>query len=190
MRSVTKTVLVVLVISTVLVYYLSGQRKKAADFRLVNWDGRTISMSALRGKTVALTFSYSNCSARCPVVTVRLSSLDERLEAPEDIVYLHVSVDPEKDTPESMKKYFSLYKLDAQQDRRWIFVSGPRNELAEIWKSYGIEIEKIEENRLPEGYYMEYTPKLVLIDKDGYVRHEEDFFFDEEEIAGRIREII
>jgi cytochrome oxidase Cu insertion factor (SCO1/SenC/PrrC family) len=162
----------------------------AIDFSLDNWDEKTVTMNDLRGKVVVMTFSYANCSARCPVVTVRLSSLDEMMNAPADVVYLHVSIDPEMDTPEKRREYFSLYNLDAVKDSRWMFVSGQRDELSRLWKFYGIEIEKIDEERLPEGYYMEYTPKLVLIDKRGSVRHEEDFFFLEDEIVKKIREII
>jgi protein SCO1/2 len=170
-------------------YYFYVSSNKAIDFSLDNWDEKTVTMRDLRGKVVVLAFSYSNCTVRCPVVTVRLSSLDELMEAPEDVVYLHVSIDPEKDTPESRKKYFGLYKLDAVKDRRWMFVSGDTHELARLWNFYSIEIEKIEEKMLPEGYYIEYTPKLVLIDKKGSIRHEEDFFFLEDDIVKKIREI-
>jgi protein SCO1/2 len=173
----------------VLGYSLYTAGNKAIDFRLVNWDQETVTMSDLRGNTVVLAFSYSNCSIRCPVVTVRLALLDELLNSPEDLVYLHVSIDPEKDTPESMKKYFGLYKLDPARDKRWMFVSGEVNELSVLWKYYGIEVEKVEEKRLPEGYYMEYTPKLVLIDKKGVIRHEENLFFDDEDIVKKIRKI-
>jgi len=170
-------------------YYFYITKDKAIDFSLDNWDHKTITMNDLRGKVVVLTFSYSNCSVRCPVVTVRLSSLDELMEAPEDVVYLHVSIDPEKDTPESRKKYFGLYKLDIAKDHRWMFVSGRKDELSSLWDFYGIEVKRIEENMLPEGYYIEYTPKLVLIDKKGSIRHEEDFFFEDDEIMKKIREI-
>jgi cytochrome oxidase Cu insertion factor (SCO1/SenC/PrrC family) len=88
-----------------------------------------------------------------------------------------------------MKKYFGLYKLDPSRDKRWMFVSGEVNELSVLWKYYGIEVEKVEEKMLPEGYYMEYTPKLVLIDKKGVIRHEENFFFDDEDIVKKIRKI-
>ncbi len=170
-------------------YYYYETRNRAIDFSLDNWDEKTVTMRDLRGKVVVLAFSYANCSVRCPVVTVRLSSLDEMMNAPQDVVYLHVSIDPEMDTPERRKKYFGLYKLDAVKDRRWMFVSGQEDELAKLWKFYGIEVERIEEKRLPEGYYMEYTPKIVLIDKEGSIRHEEDFFFMEDEIIKKIREI-
>jgi cytochrome oxidase Cu insertion factor (SCO1/SenC/PrrC family) len=111
------------------------------------------------------------------------------MNAPEDVVYLHVSVDPEMDTPESMKKYFGLYKLDPVKDRRWMFVSGQENDLLKLWEFYGIEIEKIEDKSLPEGYYMEYNPMLVLIDKRGFIKHQEDFYFEEDSIIKKIREI-
>jgi len=171
-------------------YYVYTIKNKAIDFSLNNWDEKIVTMHDLRGKVVVLAFSYSNCTVRCPVVTVRLTALDELMNAPEDMVYLHVSIDPEKDTPESMKKYFGLYKLDVEKDKRWLFVSGQKSELAKLWKFYGIEIERIEEKMLPEGYYIEYTPKIVLIDKRGSIRHEEDFFFQEEEIAEKIGAII
>ena len=189
MSSAIKAVLAVLIVSFALVYYFQERGAVAADFSLNNWDGTRVTMRDLRGKIVALTFSYSNCSARCPVVTVRLSTLDTMMNAPEDVVYLHISIDPDMDTHESMKKYFGLYKLDAFKDRRWMFVSGHKDELAKLWEFYGIEIEKIKEEALPEGYYIEYTPKLVLIDKKGLIRHESDFFFTEDEIVGKIKEI-
>jgi protein SCO1/2 len=171
-------------------YFYYVTRNKAIDFSLDNWDKKTVTMRDLRGKVVVLAFSYANCSVRCPVVTVRLFSLDEKMNAPQDVVYLHVSIDPEMDTHEKRKEYFTLYKLDAVKDNRWMFVSGQKDELSRLWDFYGIEIEKIEEKMLPEGYYIEYTPKVVLIDKKGTIRHEEDFFFLEDEIVKRIREII
>ena len=170
-------------------YYYYATRNRAMDFSLDNWDEKTITMHDLRGKVVVMAFSYANCSVRCPVVTVRLSALDEMMNAPRDVVYLHVSIDPEMDTPEKRKEYFALYRLDAVKDRRWLFVSGKKEELERLWDFYGISVERIEEKMLPEGYYMEYTPKIVLIDKKGSIRHEEDFFFIEDEIIEKIREI-
>jgi protein SCO1/2 len=163
---------------------------KAIDFSLYNWDKKAVTMRDLRGKVVVLTFSYSNCSVRCPVVTVRLTSLDNQMNAPQDVLYLHVSIDPEMDTPESRKKYFGLYRLNAVKDKRWMFVSGKKDEIEKLWKFYGIEVEKIPEEMLPEGYYLEYTSKIVIIDKKGFIKHETDFFFLEDEIAKKIEEII
>ncbi len=189
MRFLNKWLITVVLLFALPVFYYYVTKDRAIDFSLDNWDETTVTMRDLRGKVVVLAFSYSNCTVRCPVVTVRLTALDEMMNAPEDVVYLHVSIDPEKDTPESRKKYFSLYKLDAVKDHRWMFVSGEKGELARLWDFYGIDIEIIKEKMLPEGYYIEYTPKLVLIDKNGTIRHEEDFFFEDDQIIKKIKDI-
>ena len=167
-----------------------GTEKPAFDFDLKNFDGERVTTRALRGKIVLLTFTYAYCSVRCPLITARLSSLDDRLNAPKDVVYLHVSVDPEMDTPERRVKYFKLYGIDAVKDNRWMFVSGQKDELVKLWRFYGIEIKKMEEKRIPEGYYMEYTPKIVIISKGGTIAYEVDFHFMEEEMAKKMELII
>jgi hypothetical protein len=48
----------------------------------------------------------------------------------------------------------------------------------------------MEEKRIPEGYYMEYTPKIVIINKRGTIAYEADFFFMEEEMAKKMKGII
>lgn len=167
-----------------------GKEERAFELDLKNFTGKRVTLDTLRGKVILLTFSYAYCSVRCPLITARLSSLDERMNAPKDVVYLHVSVDPEMDTPERRIKYFTLYGLDAIKDKRWMFVSGQRDELAALWRFYGIEIQKIEENRIPEGYYLEYTPKIVIISKRGTIAYEADFFFIEEEMVKKMEGII
>ncbi|GMQ79723.1 MAG: hypothetical protein BMS9Abin03_155 [Thermodesulfobacteriota bacterium] len=168
---------------------LYASDKKAADFNLKNFDGRTITLQDLKGRVVVLTFSYAFCSARCPIISGRLYALDNLLENYQDVVYLHVSVDPDMDTAENRRKYFNLYGIDAVKDSRWMFVSGPKDELSKLWKFYGINTEKIESKDLPEGYYINYTQKVVIIGKSGLIEHNTDFYFAEDKIAKIIRGI-
>lgn len=164
--------------------------KKAVDFELGNWDNKTVTMNTLKDKVVVLVFSYAYCSVRCPVVTARLYSLDAALDGQKDVIYLHVSVDPEMDTEEKRRHYFDLYRLDAEKDRRWMFVSGARDELERLWKFYGMTANRIEVRDIPEGYYMEYTQKMVIIDKKGFIRYESDYNYTEDEVVKKIRELI
>jgi protein SCO1/2 len=160
--------------------------KKAIDFSLENFDGQTVTSESLKGKVIVLTFSFAFCSVRCPIISARLLSLDNLLNAYQDVVYLHVSVDPDMDSAEKRRQYFKLYGIDTVKDKRWMFVSGRKKELSKLWKFYGIDIEKVESKEIPEGYYMEYTPKVVIIGKNGNVKYETDFYFAEEKIANKI----
>ena len=183
-------VVILLSLLTVTGCHFYGNGTKATDFSLVNWDGKTVTMDSLRGKVVIVAFSYAYCSVRCPIITGRLAVFDEIMKAPRDVVYLHVGIDPENDTLLNRKKYFNLYGLDPETDTRWLFVSGQRGELTRVREFYGIKLERFEEKMLPEGYYIEYTPKIVVIDKQGSVRYETDFNFMEEKLAGKIEELL
>jgi protein SCO1/2 len=164
-----------------------ASKRKAVNFNLNNWDGRAVSMQNLNGKVVILTFSYAYCSALCPIITARLFSLDNTMNSPQNVVYLHVSVDPSMDTSERRRKYFNLYGIDALKDSRWMFISGQKSELSKLWSFYGVTMKRVKNKRLPEGYYIQYTPKLVIIDKEGFIRHETGFDFSEDEVIEKIR---
>lgn len=163
--------------------------RNAMDFSLNNWDGRTVSMLDLNGKVVVLTFSYAYCSVRCPIITARLYSLDKTMNEPHDVVYLHISVDPDNDTPERRKKYFSLYGIDVTKDGRWMFLSGQKDELSKLWKAYDVTAKKIKDKKLPEKYYLQYDPKVVIIDRDGIIGYEAGFDFSEEEMKSLIEKL-
>lgn len=160
--------------------------RKAVDFSLSNWDGAKVSFEDFKGKTAILTFSYSNCSVRCPIITGRLSALDASMGAPRDVVYLHISVDPRADTAERRRKYFSLYGIDASKDTRWLFLSGNEKQLSGIWKAYGVTARKIRDRKLFEGYYIDYFQKVLVVDKEGFVRFEGGPDFSEDEVRNII----
>lgn len=172
-----------------LVVDCGAAERSAVNFSLTNWDGKTVSMQDLKDKVVVLTFSYANCSSLCPIITARLSVLDEGLKRMKDIVYLHISVEPSADTPKKRKEYFKLYGLDAEKDGRWMFLSGQKKELLKLWDQYGIKPVKLRDRKLPGGYLMQYTPYVAVIDKKGIIRLETDFGFSEEEIKGLIQSL-
>ena len=182
----------VLAFACILVVVISSctQGKKAMDFKLDNWDTKAVTMKDLKNKVVVLVFSYAYCSVRCPVVTARLYTLDMALNAYRDVVYLHISVDPEMDTPERRRHYFELYRIDAGNGDRWMFLSGKRDELSRIWKFYGVTSKKVEVKEIPEGYYIVYTQKMAIIDKKGFIRYESDYNYSEDELVSKIKELI
>ena len=78
---------------------------RAPDFTLRDQDGERVSMRALRGKPVIVTFLYTTCDDTCPVQaqTVR-GALDE---LGEDVPALAIAVDPPRDTPERARAFLA-----------------------------------------------------------------------------------
>ena len=72
---------------------------RAPDFALRDQDGDAVSMRALRGQPVIVTFLYTTCDDTCPAQaqTVR-GALDD---LGEDVPALAIAVDPPRDTPDA-----------------------------------------------------------------------------------------
>src|SRR5690606_35411137 len=82
----------------------------AADFRLTDHTGRTVSLSDYRGKGVLLFFGYTTCPDVCPLTLTRLDRvLSEMGSDAEDVRVLLVTVDPENDTPATLARYVGRF---------------------------------------------------------------------------------
>jgi len=127
----------------------------APDFTLRDADGERVSMAALRGRPVVVTFIYSHCEDTCPgqVQTIR-GALDE---LGRDVPVLGISVDPARDTPASARRFLNQQRMTG----RMRFVLGEERELAPIWRAYGIA---------PQRGRLDHSAYVVLVDALGRQR--------------------
>jgi protein SCO1 len=126
------------------------------DFRLRDQDGKTVSLSALRGRVVVLTFMYTTCRDTCPLTATQIRGALDDLKSPPPA--LAVSVDPVNDTPERAREF--LFKRGLADDRMR-FLLGNRAQLQPIWKAYGIR---------PQGKAFDHSAYVLLIDRHGRQR--------------------
>lgn len=146
--------------------------KPAPDFELKDRAGKRVRLASLRGKVVALTFVFTQCPQVCPIITAKLKvvadGLGERFG--KEAVFVLISVDPEGDTPEAIKKYQEAH------DVRWPYLVGSEKELAQVWGDYGVMVERRPlDSQSGHGsharpYTIDHTAKLVLIDEKGLMR--------------------
>jgi len=111
---------------------------QAADFRLTDQHGAVVSMSALRGKVVALTFLYTHCPDACPLIAEMMHKAYERLgEGARRVALLAVSVDPRGDTPEAVRTFLATHHIEHELT----YLTGTFAELKAVWGSYYIGSE-------------------------------------------------
>ena len=87
----------------------SAERPAAADVPLQLGGGKTVSIPALKGKWVWLYFGFANCPGICPFALDWLADEYRRLERPESVQVIFVSVDPQRDTPEELGPYAAYF---------------------------------------------------------------------------------
>jgi protein SCO1/2 len=78
----------------------------AAQFSLVDHDGRRVSLDSYRGKPVLLFFGYTKCPDVCPTTLNKLTkAVKDAGGDAEDIQVLLITLDPANDTPGTLKQY-------------------------------------------------------------------------------------
>ena len=107
----------------------------APEFELVNQFDRPVSLDDFDDKVVVLTFLYTYCPDVCPIVTTQLRDAQDSLGSEaEDVAFVAISTDPERDTVSAAHEYLGKWGLLD----RWDYLVGDRGQLEEVWKEYFI----------------------------------------------------
>lgn len=84
--------------------------KLITDYVLTNMDGQPAKLSDLRGKVTVLYFGYTFCPDFCPATLTDYRLIARELgEQAENINFVLVSVDPQRDTPDLLKGYVTRF---------------------------------------------------------------------------------
>jgi protein SCO1 len=133
----------------------------AADFALHDQDGRLVRLSALKGRTVLLTFLYTRCRDVCPTIAVTLDMAAERLGAARDKVRIvAVSVDPEHDTRRAIREFVRLHRLGPE----FRYLSGTSRQLRPVWQAYNVLAMR------RNSEVVDHSAPTLLIDASGRPR--------------------
>ena len=139
------------------------QPTKAVDFTLTDQHGSTFRMADTKGKVVMMSFIQTDGGdAKAAEVRTVADLLGANASG---VVFVAVTLDPERDTLAEMAAYsrqLGLFDI-------WNFVGGSPAEVKAVLFDYGVAVSSDPET--PFGSYdREYFAPLRLIDKQGYIR--------------------
>ena len=136
----------------------------APEIELMQRDGSSFTLSRQRGEVVLLFFGYTSCPDVCPTTLSELRKIRSELgEDASRVQVVYITVDPDRDTPQKVQEYVSLF------DPTFIGLSGSLEELGPIWQDYGV-FRQIEETDSENGYLVTHTARVYLIDREGNLR--------------------
>jgi protein SCO1 len=133
------------------------------DFTLTNQDGEPFSLSDMKGEMVLMLFGYTHCPDVCPLTMLNYKKIKELLgEQADQITFVFISVDGERDTPEVMKDYLGRF------DPTFIGLTGDEETLLRMGGDYDLRFAKsVDPSGSTENYLVEHNSTTYLIDKDG-----------------------
>ena len=137
--------------------------KPAPEFTLTTQDGKRLALKELRGKVLAITFIFASCVDTCPLLTAKMAGIQNRLGSDfgKKVHFVSITVDPERDTPDVLKRYGEAHKANSAG---WAFLTGTSAEIREVAKRYGIYYKKT-----PRGD-VDHTFLTSLVDRNGILR--------------------
>jgi len=107
----------------------------------IRHDGEKIKLSELGKTPYLLSMVFLGCKYSCPLTIQDMREMEQKLQKktskPFKIVL--ISIDPERDKPETMRKFMFERKLDAS---RWIILSSSADNIRELAAALGYSYKK------------------------------------------------
>lgn len=135
--------------------------KPVTDYMLIDSNGEPLSISELRGKHALLYFGYTYCPDFCPATMSDWRVIRRGLGAEAaKISFVLVSVDPQRDTPETLTRYLSPF------EGAIMGVSGEDATLRAMADEFGAFFEPVSAGDSPL-YTVDHTASQFLLDNEG-----------------------
>ncbi len=187
----TVLVLDLLLLTLAMVVYLGlsrGQAEVLDDYgEAPSWTlsdqlGRQVDSDEFRGEVVVANFIYTNCRDTCPLLSHRMQLLQRRLRE-EGLLdgrvrLLSFSTDPDRDTPQVLRRYATSFQADPKS---WRFLTGREAEMRRIVVGgFKLGVEEVPLEGTPHAhadgathrhsYDVMHSNRFVLVDGRGRIR--------------------
>jgi protein SCO1 len=140
------------------------------DVTLTDQDGKPLRLASWRGQPYVITFSYTRCPLEeyCPLMMQRFAAIEKATAADPALRatrLLSVTLDPERDTPATLREYGAKYATGRGSDpfARWRLVTGTPQQIKPLAGFFGLD------------YYTEaggqviHSLRTAVIDPDGKI---------------------
>jgi protein SCO1/2 len=129
-------------------------------FSFVAQNGRRTTASDLEGHVFIADFVFTSCTTICPLITAKMALLQRRLERHSNVRFVSFSVDPERDTPEALKRYATAWRPG---ETRWLLLSTTPNELKSLASGMFVNVRPVDDD-------IAHSNLFFLVDARGGVR--------------------
>ena len=127
---------------------------------LITHTGKKFSDLDLKGNSILLFFGFTHCPEVCPTTLAKLQNIiNKENKNNKKIKIIFVTLDPQRDTVETLNNYFSDF------DKFVIGITGKIDELNKFAKYWNVYWEKIPYDK--NDYNINHTATVFMIDSNG-----------------------
>lgn len=142
----------------------TGTAAIGGPFALTAGDGRTVTDQDLLGRPFLIFFGFASCPDVCPATLATVGTALEALAGDERIEALFVTLDPERDTPETVGQYAAAFHPDITG------LAGTRAQIDDAAGAYRVYSARVPLDDSALGYTIDHSAFVYLMGADGTYR--------------------
>lgn len=127
-------------------------------------SAQPMQLVSLRGKPVILSMIFTRCGWACPTIVQDMKKIAGHLpeHVQNDVRYVLVSMDPERDTPDVLAGFARTHQLDAA---RWTLLRGESTNVRQLAALLGIRYRKESSGQFS------HTNMITILNEEGEIVH-------------------
>ena len=143
---------------------VSGEAQIGGPYTLVNHQGETVTEASFHGRPQLIYFGFSFCPDVCPLALQQMGqALAEVDPKGEFFQPIFVSVDPDRDTPESLAQYVTANGFP----KGLVGLTGTPEQVDVAKAAYKVYSAKVEDPGMTGGYTVDHASLVFLMDENG-----------------------
>ncbi len=140
---------------------LFSDPKPLEPFTLTDHRNRVFDLASLKGKWTFLFFGFTHCPDICPTTMAVLARAREdiaRQTSADDVQFVFVSVDPNRDTANKLRQYVGYF------DSSFLGASGDNSQIADLAGQLGAAYRVAAATPIMENYPVFHSTAIFLLD--------------------------
>ncbi|MEQ6122126.1 SCO family protein [Reichenbachiella sp. MALMAid0571] len=130
-------------------------------------NGEQIELKDLQGNVLVMVMIYTSCQMACPRLVADMRNIDTQIEEKlkKNVKMILVSIDPETDTPDRLKKFSIENQMEGNQ---WLFLQGTPESVREFANVLAVKYKKI----TPIDF--SHSNIISVFDQQGVLIHQQE----------------
>jgi protein SCO1/2 len=143
------------------------------SYKLIDQDSAKVNFpEIIMGNITVMGFIYTHCPDICPMTThnMHLTEMKLKKEGIEDVKFVAMSFDPERDKPSVLKKFAEIRDIDF---KNWTLITVEREVTYDLLRRFDVRAFATDSVFYDDGevsYSMMHTDRISLIDEQGKLR--------------------
>ena len=138
------------------------QGADSPGFELLDTEGVPRTLGDYRGRIVVIFFGFMHCPDACPAGLFKLAQVMKQLgQSAAQVQVLFITLDPERDTPPSLKRYVSAF------DPRFVGLTGTSAQVDQAASRFNVQYARVS---LGKDYTIDHSTGIFVFDGAGRLR--------------------